>query len=147
MKTLNPTKPRYQEAIEHQNQQAGLLLQLLGMTPEEFYTLEFNCGLELLESYWRDMKHARINNWKDQLTGNPAMGYWRWFANFKRQEDALFLNDYQAVYDDNLADHGRREATRMMDEEYRIHLRALGNCQYSHNRLYYFITQHKTLIV
>lgn len=124
-----------------------MLRQLMLMGSEEYYALEFDAGMELLNSYWRDMDYPMIPMWKDQFATNPQMGYWQWFVNYKRQEDALFLNDYRPVYDDNLDDYGRREAARMMSEEYLIHLRALANCQHSHNRMYHFIIQQNTLEV
>lgn len=147
MKTHQLNKPRYRLAIEEQNRQAGMLQQLARMGSEEFYTLEFNAGLELLQSYWKDMDYPMIPQWKEQLATDPGMGYWRWFINYKRQEDALFLNDYRPVHQDNLADYGSEEAARMLYEEYLIHLRALANCQHSHNRMYHFITQLNTLQV
>lgn len=147
MKTRRRTEPRYRLAIGERNRQADALRQLMGMGGEEFSGLEFEAGINLLDNYWREISLDTKHRWKEQLATNRQVGYWKWFINYKRQEDALFLNDYRPVHEDNLADYGPREAARMMRQEYQLHLRALAHCQPAHNRLYHFIIQQKTLTV
>lgn len=129
-------------------EQCNSELPLVEVYGDNFYLLEFDAGVALVESFWLDMecdKHPYIGDLMQRLLTDVTAGYWNWFKKMKRHEDVMFLRDYRPVYLDIFEECGAERALKELKKEYRIHITALSEYHDAHNLLYKFLVNNKYL--
>lgn len=137
--TRKPKHYRYQNVIHRHHQVAHQLMDLTGMTPDEYYAREFEGGLQLLNSYFNDGPGATYL--KKLLAEDKRYQYWAHYRLGRRQYEVQFWNGYQAIYEQEREYLTEQEQLRELRSEWKLEMRAYNELQATHERLRQHIIQ------
>lgn len=141
MKTKIRKHYRYQNVLSRNDQVAKQLMNLMGMTPDEYYLREFENGMELLESYFNDSEGA--TKYKKILAEEKKHNYWPHYRLGRRQCEVEFWNQYKHVYEDQQECFSPEECRAALIAEWEHEMQAYNESDETHERLRHHILQCK----
>ncbi len=109
---------------------------------DEFFELEVDCGIELLDLYLSDVSEEQRIQWKAELLHEPIHNYWPWLVNQKRAFDFEFARAYGLL---NGFPVDSLWSPEMIRSNYYEELSAWTRREEILDRLRHFINQSETL--
>lgn len=142
---MTNTKTRYQRVLNTHQLAKKAVTEKMGITADEYYNKEFEQGINLLDLFFNDTPDA--HRLKKMLATEKPLGYWPFFRNARRQAEAVFWNEYQDIYHDQLTVYPEPVAAAYLREEWQCAMNEFNNDMQTHEKLRHHILQLKTLIL
>ncbi|MBA3900980.1 MAG: hypothetical protein H0X62_12370 [Bacteroidetes bacterium] len=119
---MNPTttktkEPHYKQVWQSYNNVKDNLCSRMKISDLEYYNREFDFGIELLNDYASSFTGMYNENFKKELWQNKIHLYWPFIKAIRRQEELLFWNEIEIVYETHLLE-GEKEAANFLFEEW-----------------------------
>ena len=137
------TKPTaYGALLAHRLENQSAILELTGMSPDEWSLQVLETGCKLIDVYFQDAMignaNAMVQRYRAALLYDAKHCFWNWFLNQKVQLDEQVCNLFSLFqhYDDVDSNY---------KEEYLLKLSQWINDDETHNRLRKFLSQSNTI--
>jgi len=92
--TKTKRKPRYLQVIEVYDQARERVIELTGITREEYIEMEFQWGCKLVDTWFKDAFQEEVQRYKADLLYRKEIGYWDWFCVQRQQMEYAWVSNY-----------------------------------------------------
>lgn len=143
MKTIHQNQPRdtrYKKATSVYNEVREQILKASGMDEGSYYCFEFELGLELLRSFYKDMDQEKVELYKTQLLTDHDIAFWPWFRVGRAQMECQWWRGYRFKHEIHSGVFSSPEAKIKLVESWKRNHFHWINSKSTHDRLWQWLS-------